>query len=160
MVCGDSQDISIVEETRATEAQLRKGNLSDMMQEENTKIGVAADDALEAPPMAPAVRSIVHKVFRITYWLRKSILSFFLSLIIYCHKLHAPVLNYQPINHRPKTNRYQQMRKVRRRLRCLSPSTTILFLGTKGTRTRQMTTKAYSMTRLKVPEISMILIIM
>ena len=82
MICGDSQDISIVEETRATEAQLRKGNLSDMMQEENTKIGVAADDALEAPPMAPAVRSIVRKVFRITYWLRKSILSFFLSLII------------------------------------------------------------------------------
>ena len=98
MICGDSQDISIVEETRATEAQLRKGNLSDMMQEENTKIGVAADDALEAPPMAPAVRSIVHKVFRITYWLRKSILSFFLSLIIYSHKLLAPVLNYQSTN--------------------------------------------------------------
>ena len=95
MICGDSQDISIVEETRATEAQLRKGNLSDMMQEEITKIGVAADDALEAPPMAPAVRSIVHKVFRITYWLRKSRLSFFLSLIIYRHTLLAPVLNYQ-----------------------------------------------------------------
>ena len=95
MICGDSQDISIVEETRATEAQLRKGNLSDMMQEENTKIGVAADDALEAPPMAPAVRSIVHKVFRITYWLRKSRLSFFLSLIIYRHTLLAPVLKYQ-----------------------------------------------------------------
>ena len=95
MICGDSQDIFTVEKTQATEARLRKGNLTDMIQDENTKIGVAADDALEAPPMAPAVRSIVHKVFRITYWLRKSILSFFLSLIIYCHKLLAPVLNYQ-----------------------------------------------------------------
>ena len=74
---------------------MRKGNLTDVMQDENTKIGVAADDALEAPPMAPAVRSIVHKVFRITYWLRKSRLSFFLSLIIYRHTLLAPVLNYQ-----------------------------------------------------------------
>ena len=76
MICGDSQDILIVEETRATEARLQKGNLTDMMQDENTKIGVAADDAPDAPPMAPAVRSIVHKVFRITYWVRKSRLSF------------------------------------------------------------------------------------
>ena len=95
MICGDSQDISIVEETRATEAQLRKGNLSDMMQEQNTKIGVAADDAPDALPMAPAVRSIVHEVFRITYWLRKRRLSFFLYLIIYRHTLLAPVFNYQ-----------------------------------------------------------------
>ena len=94
MICGDYQDIFTVEETQATEA-LRKGNLTDMIQDENTKIGVAADDALEAPPMAPAVRSIVHKVFRIIYWLRKSRLSFFLSLIIYRHTLLAPVLNYQ-----------------------------------------------------------------
>ena len=95
MICGDSQDILIVEETRATEARLRKGNLTDVMQDENTKIGVAADDAPDALPMAPAVRSIVHKVFRITYWLRKSRLSFFLSLIIYRHTLLAPMLNYQ-----------------------------------------------------------------
>ena len=67
MICGDSQDIFTVEKTQATEARLRKGNLTDMIQDENTKIGVAADDALEAPPMTPAVRSIFHKVFRSTY---------------------------------------------------------------------------------------------
>ena len=102
MICGDSQDIVIVEETRATDVRLQMGILTDMMQEENTDISVATDDTLKARPMAPAVRLIFHKVFRSTYWLRKSILYFFISLIIYCHTFLAPVSNYQTINHRAK----------------------------------------------------------
>ena len=39
------------------------GILTDMMQEENKDINVAADDAPEAPPITPAVRSIFHKSF-------------------------------------------------------------------------------------------------
>ena len=78
MICGESQDIVIVEETRATGAKLQLGILTKMMQEENTDISVAADDTLEAPPIAPAVRSIFHEVFRSTYWLRKSRLYFYI----------------------------------------------------------------------------------